>query len=266
MRYTQKDVCKAFDIKRDTLRHYERMGIIEPEIDPNNGYRYYDDWQINLLWDAKRYQAMGFSLAEVRDILHGDSLLDVQARVGQRESDLQEELAYLEKRISMIGSYRALLDSVDDHLGAYVLEESPAVRFVPRREMHDLLLGDQLTASGAFANAHQALSIPCAHFPSISDELYYWGFAMLEDWYDELGGPDEGSMTLPAGPALTTCVDAGERWGFGLHLFDGLVAEARRLGKEPLGMLCGYLLTRTYDKDGGYHRYVEAMLPLKADK
>ena len=49
MRYTQKDVCRAFDIKRDTLRHYERLGIIEPEVDPSNGYRYYDDWQINLL-------------------------------------------------------------------------------------------------------------------------------------------------------------------------------------------------------------------------
>ena len=264
MRYTQKDVCRAFDIKRDTLRHYERLGIIEPEVDPSNGYRYYDDWQINLLWDAKRYQAMGFSLAEVHDILHHDSLSDVQGRVFRRVGCLQEELAYLEKRISLMSSYCTLLGSVEDHLGRFELDESPAIRFVPRREMHELLLNDKTMVSGSFANAHQALSIPCAHFPCIDKELYYWGFAMLEDWYDELGGPGEGSVAVPAGPVLRTCVDAGERWGFGLHLFDGLIAEAHRLGKEPLGSLCGYLLTRAYDKDGGYHRYVEAMLPLKS--
>ncbi|MBR3328096.1 MAG: MerR family transcriptional regulator [Atopobiaceae bacterium] len=55
MRYTQKNLCRAFDIKRDTLHHYERLGIIHPQIDAGNGYRYYDDWQINLLWECKRY-------------------------------------------------------------------------------------------------------------------------------------------------------------------------------------------------------------------
>ena len=30
MRYTQKDICRAFDITRDTLRHYEKLGIIQP--------------------------------------------------------------------------------------------------------------------------------------------------------------------------------------------------------------------------------------------
>ncbi len=263
MRYTQKDVCRAFDIKRDTLRHYEKLGIIEPEIDQGNGYRYYDDWQINLLWDAKRYHAMGFSLSEVRSILHGDSLADVQARVNGRVDRLREEQAYLERRIAMLSSYCELLNSVEEHLGKYVIGKTPAVRFVPRREMHELMLGDGFTESGAFANANHALSIPCAYFPSIDNELYYWGFAMLGEWYDHMGGPEEGSVSLPSGTVLSTCVDAGERWGFGRHLFDGLVAEAKRLGKKPRGMLCGYLITRTYDKDGRYHRYVEAMLPLE---
>ena len=263
MRYTQKDICRAFDIKRDTLRHYERLGIIEPEVDSSNGYRYYDDWQINLLWDAKRYQSMGFSLAEVHDILHGDSLSDVQARVSGRLDRLREEQVYLERRISLISSYSTRLNSIEERLDRYVTEEMPALRFVPRCEVHELMLSDSLAASGAFANANLALSIPCAHFPSMDGELYYWGFAMLEEWYDHMGGPEEGSVSIPAGSALLTCVDAGERWGFGRRLFDGLVAEAERLGRKPLGMLCGYLLTRTYDEDGRYHRYVEAVLPLE---
>jgi DNA-binding transcriptional MerR regulator len=105
MRYTQKDVCRAFDIKRDTLRHYERLGIIEPEV-AENGYRYYDDWQINLLWEAKRYQAMGFSLAQIRDILHRDSLADVQKRVSERERQLKHDLAYQAMGLESLASFR----------------------------------------------------------------------------------------------------------------------------------------------------------------
>ena len=69
MRYTQKDIRQKLGFTRDALRLYEKRGIIQPEIDPGNGYRYYDDWQMNLLWDCKYYQAMGFSLAEVQELL-----------------------------------------------------------------------------------------------------------------------------------------------------------------------------------------------------
>lgn len=57
-------------------------------------------------------------------------------------------------------------------------------------------------------------------------------------------------------------MDAGERWGFGQHLFDGLLKEAERLGERMAGPMYGLLLTRTYDESGSYHRYVEAYLPL----
>lgn len=81
MRCTQKDIREKLGITRDTLRFYEQKGIIEPEIDPTNGYRYYDDWQVNLLWDCKHYQAMGFSLAEVLEILKTDSAGQLRERI-----------------------------------------------------------------------------------------------------------------------------------------------------------------------------------------
>lgn len=49
MRCTQKDIRERLGFTRDQLRLYERRGIIQPEIDPANDYRYYDDWQVDLL-------------------------------------------------------------------------------------------------------------------------------------------------------------------------------------------------------------------------
>ncbi|MDO4538633.1 MAG: MerR family transcriptional regulator [Coriobacteriales bacterium] len=262
MRYTQKDICQSFDIKRDTLRHYERLGIIEPEVG-ENGYRYYDDWQINLLWECKRYQAMGFSLGQIRDILHRDSLADVSDKVDGRLREMERELAYQAMALDSMRLYQRLLVQIDARLGRFEEQELPEVRFVPRREVHDLLFDERLHPAGRFVNEHQGVCLPpIAYFPSASGEKYYWGFAMFAERYRELGGPEKGCFTLSAGPALSTCVDAGERWGFGQHLFEGLLEEAARRGRVAEGPLYGYLLTRTYDERGGYHRFVQAYLPL----
>lgn len=36
MKYTAKDVCKIYHVNRETLRYYERIGLIRPEIDESN--------------------------------------------------------------------------------------------------------------------------------------------------------------------------------------------------------------------------------------
>ncbi len=263
MRYTQKDIYQAFGIKRDTLRHYERLGIITPEIAPN-GYHLYDDWQINLLWDAKRYQAMGFSLAQIRDILHRDDLSNVQELVVARKDEMERELAYRTMALEEMRVFQQRLAEVESNIDTYDVIELPEARFIPRREVHDLLFDERLDESTRFAVEHQAVCMPpCAYFPDAYGETYYWGFAMRSDRYEQLGGPDSGYVTLRGGRALSACVDAGERWNFGHALFTQLLEEAERRGERPCGALWGLLLSRTHDEMGGYHRYVKAFLPLE---
>jgi len=263
MRYTQKDICRAFDIKRDTLRHYERLGIISPEIGPN-GYRYYDDWQINLLWDAKRYQAMGFSLAQIRDILHHNTLSEVQALVDAHSAQMEFEMAYKAMAVEEMRIFHERLSGAEGRLGVYAVRDIFEARFIPRREEHNLLFDEQLEESNRFVNANQAVCMPpCAYFPDAWGETYYWGCGMRTNWYLRLGGPPTGFVELPGGRALTTCVDAGERWNFGQALFTDLLNEAERRSERPRGTLWGLLLSRTYDEQGGYHRYIEAILPLE---
>ena len=262
MRYTQKDICKAFDIKRDTLRHYEQLGILAPEIGEENGYRYYDDWQINLLWEVKRYQSMGFSLTEIKQMLQEDSLSTFNERMSQKLDDLGAELRYNTLRLECLLHYEHMLQGIEEHLGAYRIEQTPTIRFIARREVHDLIFDEDLQEAGSFANTHHALSIPCAYFPDILQEQYYWGFAFRASCYEELGGPHTGSLLFEGGRALVTCVDAGERWNFGNRLFEAMVSEARTRGETPAGPLYGHLLSRVHDQNRSFHRYIEAVLPL----
>lgn len=287
MRYTQKDVRAALGLSRDMLRLYERRGIISPEVNPENGYRYYDDWQVNLLWECKRFQAMGFSLAEIREMVASDDLGALLGRIARGREGLAEKIE--RERVVLDGYDRLLaqLRRLPGCLGAFEEQDLAETVYVAERAGHDLIAGAGERPEVAFMTENHGLTRPFFVFPGgvgrdagkgLSGAAdhdaerghrggagpYYWGKAMDADVYERFGGPaGTGALgRVPAGRALVTWADAGERWGFGRHLFDGLLAEASRRGLEPAGDLCGYLLVRSTGEDG-YHRYVKAILPVK---
>ena len=124
MRYTQKDIRQKLGFTRDALRLYEKRGIIQPEIDPGNGYRYYDDWQMNLLWDCKYYQAMGFSLAEVQELLTARTPGDIESQLARREEEMRHDLRRRELALSEHSRFMEELRSSESDLG--VVEERAA--------------------------------------------------------------------------------------------------------------------------------------------
>ena len=261
VRYMQKDIRERLGFTRDTLRLYEQRGIISPEIDPANGYRYYDDWQVNLLWDAKFYQGMGFSLAEVQDILQRDSLAGLRGRMAGRVDDLAREVRLKQLVLAETEHRLTYIREVDELLGSYRLVQHEGCYFVPKRRDHDF--EGALTPAIDFSNRFASLMAPYFWFPSLGEDHYFWGYAMRSSTYDALGVElGEGRVErLEATKALVTCVDAGERWGFGLSLFEGLAAEARARGLRHADTVHGVLVARVHE-NGSYHRYLRAYLPV----
>ena len=47
--YSIGDVSKIFDVSIDTLRYYDKIGLIKPRINPKNRYRYYEVEHLYLL-------------------------------------------------------------------------------------------------------------------------------------------------------------------------------------------------------------------------
>lgn len=56
-------------VNRETLRYYERLGLLRPTRRTASGYRVYDRESAARLAFIKRAQAFGFSLDEIRDLL-----------------------------------------------------------------------------------------------------------------------------------------------------------------------------------------------------
>lgn len=60
-------------VNSETLRYYERRGLLSEPPRTSGGYRDYPDTTVELLRFIKRAQELGFTLDEVEELLHLDT-------------------------------------------------------------------------------------------------------------------------------------------------------------------------------------------------
>src|SRR3546814_11980787 len=71
-------LARLADVPIDTVRYYERHGILPATAREGSGYRRYESPDVSRLHFARRAKALGFTLGEIRDVLalstspHGD--------------------------------------------------------------------------------------------------------------------------------------------------------------------------------------------------
>lgn len=69
-------VARAAGIGVETLRFYEREGILDPPARTRAGYRIYDQRTIDRIRFVRHAQALGFTLREIRELIDLDSRPD----------------------------------------------------------------------------------------------------------------------------------------------------------------------------------------------
>lgn len=86
----------------DTVRYYERQGILPPPQRQASGYRQYDPEDVARLRFVRRAKALGFSLAEVRELLALSShpaadMAGLKAAASEKLADVDHKIAELER-------------------------------------------------------------------------------------------------------------------------------------------------------------------------
>ena len=101
-------LAKRAGVQIDTVRYYERSGLLTPKSRLASGYRRYGEVELARLRFIRRAQTLGFSLKEVHQLLALSSRRDV-ARVKRAA---QQKLADVEKRIAELERVRGGLTSL----------------------------------------------------------------------------------------------------------------------------------------------------------
>ena len=112
-KFTIGKLARQAGLGVETLRYYERRGLIEPKSRTASGYRlYHTDAQQRLRF-IRRAQALGFSLDEVAELL---SLSDRPEETAAEVKQLaQAKIADIESRIRDLERMKSALSKLEAH-------------------------------------------------------------------------------------------------------------------------------------------------------
>lgn len=103
-------VAALAGVSSDTIRYYERRGIIPPPRRSPSSYRRYDSATVDRLRFVKRAQALGFSLDEIRDLL--DLRADQAATCRRVNAATREKVAEIDQKIHELTRIRDVLSDL----------------------------------------------------------------------------------------------------------------------------------------------------------
>ena len=107
------ELARAAGVKVDTVRFYEKQGIIPPATRLESGYRVYTKGDLERLRFIRRAKALGFTLEDIRELL---------SLSGQRENDMGAMRDATQRRLADVEGKIAELKRVQKALKGLVTE------------------------------------------------------------------------------------------------------------------------------------------------
>lgn len=103
------EVAREAGVKIDTLRYYERRGLLEEPERRDSGYRDYPEETVRIIRFIKRAQELGFTLDEVEELLmlraaNGQSRRQVRVAAEAKLQDIDQRLAQLQAMRSALST------------------------------------------------------------------------------------------------------------------------------------------------------------------
>lgn len=91
------ELAKRAEVPIDTVRYYEREGLIPPPVRRASGYRDYLEADVDRLRFMRRAKALGFTLHEIRELLSltamsGDDMSALNAQTQAKLRDVEDRI------------------------------------------------------------------------------------------------------------------------------------------------------------------------------
>lgn len=111
-------LAQASNVQIDTIRYYERRGLLTPESRTPSGYRLYGLESLRRVKFIKKAQGLGFSLTEIAQLLHfgvdqDATKADVLRLTAQKIAEHKAKIGELEELQSTLAAVAELCDGDD---------------------------------------------------------------------------------------------------------------------------------------------------------
>ena len=129
--FTTGEFAKLCNVKKQTLFHYDNIGILKPEITGENGYRYYSAMQLETFNTISMLKELDMPLADIREYLNsrnpGDFVMLLRGQLvlaDEKIAELQWLKSFIQRRINIT------LDGINAQHNRIYLEERPEEYYI----------------------------------------------------------------------------------------------------------------------------------------
>ena len=108
MEYTIQELAQLSGVSTRTLRYYDEIGLLKPARTNEAGYRFYGQFEVDMLQQILFYRALDMKLATIQEIIrapdfqHTEALKTHRTALLQRKEQLERILQTVEKTIQSI--------------------------------------------------------------------------------------------------------------------------------------------------------------------
>lgn len=141
--YTIGEISRLFGMSIQTLRYYDRLGLLRPaHVNKESNYRYYSHEQFLQIKLIKYLKTLGFSLADIQSIVNQDLSPKVIIQL------LHEQEEAIDRKISELVSLRHDVNAFEERLNGLVKHASGKV-FLETRPERKVVAYDYVTRPDA---------------------------------------------------------------------------------------------------------------------
>lgn len=139
---TAGQVARLAGVGVETVRFYEKNGLLEEPSRRVSGYREYDEQTVNRLRFIQRAKDIGFTLTEIKDLLSLRSCSyqpcdDVRWRAEAKITEIEEKVALLLRMKQVLGRLVSSCGKQEDSSRCPILEALDGIKTADRRNVDD---------------------------------------------------------------------------------------------------------------------------------
>lgn len=144
MNYTIKKFACMQGLTVDTLRQYEKKGIIRPFHDEENGYRYYSDMDVRIVATSRWFSSLGFTLSQVAEIMENLSNKELQKAFSKRVVEQKRQIAFEKEKLQEMIRFQRYYELIENGELFYEEVTLPELIFLPHSHKDTLIQDEEV--------------------------------------------------------------------------------------------------------------------------
>lgn len=210
VRYKSGDIAKMLGITPETIRYYEKNGIVLSSREKGNGYRKFHFYEVASMQRIRLHQNFGFSLKQSFALTDNCALDDICGELKQNQSNIEKQIRWQKRLYEYSFELQKYMAEIPQMLNHFRIEDCPALYHLKyqqdRKMVKNKILDDTIKmwyheCPLVFTGAVTSYDVVK---PWFQGEI---GFSVYEKDYDEfIGEPNSLTQYVPSRPSVYTII------------------------------------------------------------